>query len=91
MFQEKNRDRNTLKKKNIYIYIYFPVKDIKIPYFFLQNPKVPMNAMGFNNHTQIVTGPNYLDVDNPFEVDLWQNLYSSNIDLKKSREKQVYT
>ena len=50
-----------------------------------------MNAMGFNNHTQIVTGPNYLDVDNPFEVDLWQNLYSSNIDLKKSREKQVYT
>ena len=33
----------------------------------LQNPKIPKNAMGFNNHAQRSTQPYYLDVDNPFE------------------------
>ena len=32
----------------------------------LQNPKVPRNVMGFSNRAQRFTGPNYLDVDNPF-------------------------
>ena len=31
----------------------------------LQYPKVPKNVMGFNNHAQRVTQPNYLDIDNP--------------------------
>ena len=32
----------------------------------LQNPQDPKKVMGFSNHAQIFTGPNYLDVDNPF-------------------------
>ena len=31
----------------------------------LQNPKVPMDVMGFSNLAQRLTGPNYLDVDKP--------------------------
>ena len=30
---------------------------------FIQNPKVPKNVMGFNNHAQRSTPPYYLDVD----------------------------
>ena len=33
----------------------------------LQNPKVPKNVMGFNNHAQRSTPPYNLDVDNPFQ------------------------
>ena len=34
----------------------------------LQNPKVPKNVMGFNNHAQRSTPPYYLDVDNHFPI-----------------------
>ena len=46
---------------------WFLVEDIKIPDIFLQNAKVFKNVMGFKNHTQRSTLPNYLDVDKPFE------------------------
>ena len=32
----------------------------------LQNPKVPKDVMGFNNHAQRSTPPYYLAVDNSF-------------------------
>ena len=34
----------------------------------LQNPKVPKNFMGFNNHAQRSTPPYYLNVDNPLHT-----------------------
>ena len=33
----------------------------------LQNPTVSKYVMGFSNRTQRFTGPNYLDVDIPFQ------------------------
>ena len=48
----------------------------------LQNPKVPQNIMGFNNHAQRSTPPCYLDVDNPFKQNnsyvLFRQLSSNN-------------
>ena len=31
----------------------------------LQNPKVPKNVIGFNNHAERSTPPYHLDIDNP--------------------------
>ena len=44
---------------------WFPVKDIKIPDIFLQNPTFPNYVMGFSNRAKRFTGSIYLNVDSP--------------------------
>ena len=50
-------------KKNTSIF-WFLVEDSR---HLLQNPKVPKNVMGFNNHALKCTPPYHLDVDNPLK------------------------
>ena len=40
----------------------------------LQNPKVPKNVMGFNNHAQRSTPPYYLDVESPLTKKVTKNM-----------------
>ena len=53
--------KNEKKSTNI---ILVPIFQVSRHNF--QNPEVPNTVMGFSNHTKRYTGPNYLDVDNPF-------------------------
>ena len=40
--------------------------------------------MGYNNHAQSVTGPNYLDVDNPFHSGGQCGVFSQLIEFVES-------
>ena len=52
----------------------------------LQNPKVSSFVMGFNNHAQRFTEPNYLDVDNPLHNNKsqWILIYKLNMSRLKN-------
>ena len=49
---------------------------------FSQNPKVPKNVMGFNNHAQRSTPSYYLEVDNPFKMLARYNIYQDKFTKK---------
>ena len=59
MVHEKNICR---KNHNFFLFYSQRYPDSR---HILQNPKVPLDVMGFSNLAQRLTGPIYLDVDKP--------------------------
>ena len=61
--QTKNGNNKThAKRQTIFC---FSIEAIKIPDILYKIQKFHKNVIGFNNHTQRFTGPNYLGVDIP--------------------------
>ena len=62
-FQRKHQITKHVKTKHKFILV--PGRRYQDSRYILQNPKVTMNVMGFNNNAQRSNPPYYLDVDNP--------------------------
>ena len=67
MIQDKKGNRQTHAKKKHKQFL-VPSQRYRDSRHILQNPTVPNYVMGFSDRTQRFTGPNYLDVDNPFKI-----------------------
>ena len=65
-FKRKHRIAKHMKIKHKHILV--PGQRYQDSRHLLQNPKVPKNIMGFNNHAQRSTTPYYLELDNLFTI-----------------------
>ena len=81
-WSKKKGNRKTHEKKHKLILV--PSQRYKGSRHLLQNPTFPNYVMGFSNRAQRFTGCNYLDVESPFQILIFDTISMLHFQLPSS-------